>query len=110
MTPFYAILRAVPDKLLGVVSMFAAVLILCFLPWLDRSPVKSIRYRGLIYKVMLGLFVVSFLTLGYLGLMPPTPGRVLVARLCSLMYFAFFVLMPWYTKIDKTKPVPERVT
>ncbi len=109
MTPFYAILRAIPDKLSGVVAMFSAVLILCFLPWLDRSPVKSIRYRGPIYKVMLGLFVISFLTLGYLGLMQPTPGRVLVARICSTLYFAFFLLMPIYTKIDKTKPVPERV-
>jgi ubiquinol-cytochrome c reductase cytochrome b subunit len=109
MTPFYAILRAVPDKLMGVIAMFAAVLILCFLPWLDRSPVKSIRYRGPIYKVMLALFVISFLTLGYLGLMQPTPGRVLVARICSTLYFVFFLAMPFYTKIDKTKPVPERV-
>ncbi|MGE4349552.1 MAG: cytochrome bc complex cytochrome b subunit [Candidatus Berkiella sp.] len=110
MTPYYAILRAIPDKLLGVCAMFAAVLVFCFLPWLDRSPVKSIRYRGGLYKGMLALFVVSFLSLGYLGLVPPTPLRTIAAQLFSVAYFAFFVLMPIYTKLDKTKPVPERVT
>lgn len=110
MTPYYAILRAIPDKLLGVCAMFAAVLVFCFLPWLDRSPVKSIRYRGGLYKSMLTMFVVSFLSLGYLGLVPPTPLRTIAAQLFSIAYFAFFVLMPIYTKLDKTKPVPERVT
>ncbi|MCS5709208.1 cytochrome bc complex cytochrome b subunit [Candidatus Berkiella cookevillensis] len=110
MTPYYAILRAIPDKLLGVCAMFAAVLVFCFLPWLDRSPVKSIRYRGGLYKGMLALFVISFLSLGYLGLVPPTPLRTIAAQLFSIAYFAFFVLMPIYTKLDKTKPVPERVT
>lgn len=110
MTPYYAILRAIPDKLLGVCAMFAAVLVFCFLPWLDRSPVKSIRYRGGLYKGMLALFVISFLSLGYLGLVPPTPLRTIAAQLFSVAYFAFFVLMPIYTKLDKTKPVPERVT
>ncbi len=109
-TPYYAILRAVPDKLGGVIAMGAAIVVLFFLPWLDRSPVKSIRYRGLIYKVALGLFVVSFLILGYLGALPPSPGRTTLSQICSLIYFAFFLLMPFYTKIDKTKPVPERVT
>ena len=110
MTPFYAILRAVPDKLGGVIAMFAAVLIIFFLPWLDRSPVKSIRYRGPICKFMLVLFVISFVGLGYLGLKPPSAGRMLAAQGFSVFYFAFFLLMPIYTKIDKTKPVPQRVT
>lgn len=110
MTPYYAILRAIPDKLLGVCAMFAAVLIYFFLPWLDRSPVRSIRYKGPIFRAMLILFVVSFLSLGYLGLVPPTPVRTIAAQLFSVIYFAFFLLMPIYTKIDKTKPVPDRVT
>lgn len=110
MTPYYAILRAIPHKLSGVIAMFASVLIIFFLPWLDRSPVKSIRYRGPICKIMLALFVISFITLGYLGLKPPTPARVLLAQICSVIYFAFFLLMPIYTKLDSTKPVPERLT
>jgi ubiquinol-cytochrome c reductase cytochrome b subunit len=110
MTPYYAILRAVPDKLLGVVAMFAAVLIFAFLPWLDRSPVKSIRYKGMLYKSMLGVFVVSFVALGYLGLVPPTPVKTVLAQIFSFLYFAFFLTMPIYSKLDKTKPVPDRVT
>lgn len=110
MTPFYAILRAVPDKLGGVVSMLGAVLILGFLPWLDRSPVKSIRYRGPIYKTLLTLFVICFITLGYLGLNQPTDTTKIVAQVCTIYYFAFFLLMPIYSKMDKCKPVPERVT
>ncbi len=109
-TPFYAILRAIPDKLFGVIAMFAAVIVLFFLPWLDRSPVKSIRYRGILYKSALAVFVVSFIALGYLGTQSPTPVLVLLAQLFSLLYFAFFVFMPVYTKLDKTKQVPERVT
>ncbi|RMG28649.1 MAG: cytochrome bc complex cytochrome b subunit [Gammaproteobacteria bacterium] len=113
-TPYYAILRAVPSMagsaFPGVAAMAVSVGILFFLPWLDRSPVKSIRYRGPIYKTALGLFVIAFLTLGYLGTLPPTPGRTLVARICATYYFAFFFLMPIYTKIDPVKPVPERVT
>ena len=80
------------------------------LPWLDRGKVRSIRYRGWIYKTALSIFVVSFLILGYLGLLPPTPGRTAVAQVCTILYFLFFLLMPFYTKWDKTKPVPERVT
>jgi len=110
MTPFYAILRAIPDKLGGVIAMFGAVLIPCFLPWLDRGLVRSIRYRGNLYKLMLVLFVISFVSLGYLGLKPPTPMRMIAAQVFSVLYFAFFLLMPIYTKLDKTKPVPERVT
>ncbi len=109
-TPFYAILRAVPDKFFGVVAMGAAIVFLFFLPWLDRSPVKSIRYRGPLFKLALGSFVVSFLILGWLGTQPATPVLTNLARLFTLVYFAFFILMPWYTKVDKTKPVPERVT
>ena len=109
-TPFYAILRAVPDKFLGVVAMGAAIFMLFLLPWLDRSPVKSIRYRGGIYKLALGIFVIAFVILGYVGTQHPTPTLTIVGQVCSVLYFLFFLLMPWYTKIDKTKPVPERVT
>ena len=109
-TPFYAILRAVPDKLFGVIFMGAGVVILFFLPWLDRSPVKSIRYRGWVFKGFLGMFVISFLALGYLGLNPATKINTNLSRLFTTLYFLFFILMPWYTKWDKTKPVPERVT
>jgi len=108
-TPFYAILRAVPDKLLGVVLMGAAVLLPLFLPWLDRCKVRSIRYRGAIYKGALAAFVVSFLVLGYLGVQPATGLYTILARIFTAMYFAFFLLMPFYTKMEKTKPVPERV-
>jgi len=109
-TPFYAMLRAVPDKLLGVVFMGCAVLFPFFLPWLDRCRVKSIRYRSWIYKTALGVFAVSFLSLGYLGLQTPTPPVVFFCRLFTILYFAFFVLMPFYSRIEKTKPVPTRVT
>src|SRR5512139_2395479 len=113
-TPFYAMLRAVPaflgTQFWGVLVMGAAVLIMFALPWLDRSKVKSIRYRGPIYKVMLALFVVSFVGLGYLGLQPSTPVMTMIAQVLSVIYFLFFLLMPWYTSIDKTKPEPERVT
>lgn len=109
-TPFYAILRAVPDKLWGAILMGASVMLPMFLPWLDRSRVKSIRYRGWIYKLALALFVVSFLALGYLGTQPAETIYVLLARTFAFIYFGFFLLMPYYTTIDKTKPVPDRVT
>lgn len=109
-TPFYAILRAVPDKLLGVVAMGAAVMVLFLLPWLDRNPVKSIRYRGGLYKAILGIFIISFLALGWLGMQNPTPTLTWLARIFSTIYFAFFIFMPFYSRLDKTKPVPERVT
>jgi len=80
-----------------------------FLPWLDRARVKSIRYRGWIYKSALSVFVVTFFVLGWLGTQPADPIYVLAARIFSVIYFAFFILMPYYTTIDKTKPVPERV-
>ncbi len=109
-TPFYAILRAIPDKLFGVIGMGAGVVIFFFLPWLDRSPVKSIRYRGGLYKAFLGIFVISFVALGYLGLNAATTTNTWLSRLFSVLYFMFFLLMPWYSKADKTKPVPDRVT
>lgn len=128
-TPYYSILRAVPplfnSQFPGVVAMGAAVMVFAALPWLDKSPVKSIRYRGAQYKGWLAAFVVSFLILGYLGTEPsnvwgqfgtnvPLLGgadrATVVARVLTVVYFLFFALMPWYTKRDKTKPVPERVT
>ncbi len=108
-TPFYAILRAVPSKLWGAILMAAAVLLPVFLPWLDRARVRSIRYRGWMYKSALTVFVISFLTLGWLGTMPAEGLYVMLARIFSALYFAFFLLMPYYTMIDKTKPVPDRV-
>ncbi|MDC9725373.1 MAG: cytochrome bc complex cytochrome b subunit [Gammaproteobacteria bacterium] len=109
-TPFYAILRAVPDKLMGVMAMGGAQGLLFLLPWLDRSPVKSWRYRGPYFRVALTLFIISFLALGYLGTQPATTLYTNLARVFSVIYFAFFILMPFYTSIDKDKPVPERVT
>jgi ubiquinol-cytochrome c reductase cytochrome b subunit len=113
-TPYYAMLRAVPSFLgtqfWGVLVMGAAVVVFVFLPWLDKSKVKSIRYRGWLYKSFLAAFAVSFVVLGYLGMQQPTPASTLVARIFTVVYFAFFLLMPWYTRIDATKPVPERVT
>jgi ubiquinol-cytochrome c reductase cytochrome b subunit len=109
-TPFYSVLRAVPDKFWGFIAFAASVAIPFLLPWLDRSPVRSWRYRGTITKVMLVLFVSSFIILGVLGVWAPTDGRTLLARICSVIYFAFFLLMPIWTSFDRTKPVPERVT
>ncbi len=115
-TPFYSILRAVTyplfgldAKFWGVVAMGASVVIIAFLPWLDRSPVKSIRYKGPIFKIALAIFLICFFILGYLGVLAPTPGRTLVSQICSVLYFAFFLLMPWYSKLDPCKPEPERV-
>ena len=109
-TPYYAILRAVPDKLGGAIAMGLAVLLPLFLPWLDRSKVKSIRYRGWIYKFALTTFVISFISLGVLGVLPADGIYVSMARFFSVLYFAFFILMPYFSMIDKTKPVPDRVT
>ncbi len=122
-TPFYSILRAVTyplfgvdAKLWGVICMGLSIGLFFVLPWLDRSPVKSIRYRGWMYKTALTLFVLSFLILGYLGLKHPQDTDLVLfsnlawAQVFSFVYFGFFVLMPWYTKWDKTKPEPDRVT
>jgi ubiquinol-cytochrome c reductase cytochrome b subunit len=109
-TPFYAILRAVPDKFLGVVAMGAAIAILFVLPWLDRNPVRSIRYRSAAYKFILALFVISFVALGWLGMQPATPVLTMFAQIFSIIYFGFFVALYFISKNEKTKPVPERVT
>ena len=113
-TPYYAILRAVPpmfgSQFPGVAAMGVAVLIFFALPWLDKSPVKSIRYRGPRFKIALALFVIAFVGLGILGILPASPLYTWIARGLSVIYFAFFFLMPWYTGTDTCKPVPERVT
>jgi ubiquinol-cytochrome c reductase cytochrome b subunit len=125
-TPYYSILRAVPPVLNsqfpGVAAMGLSVMVFALLPWIDKSPVKSIRYRGKLYKGWLAAFVVSFLVLGYLGTEPSNlwgqfgewaggaDRATVVARIFTAIYFLFFLLMPWYTARDKTKPVPERVT
>jgi ubiquinol-cytochrome c reductase cytochrome b subunit len=109
-TPFYAILRAVPDQQLGALCMALSLVFFLFMPWLDRSPVRSTRYRGWIWKTALTLFVISFCALGYLGLEPPSPLYTVLARVFSVIYFAFFILMPFYTRIDPVKPVPDRLT
>lgn len=107
---FYAILRAIPNKLMGVIGMFAAVLIMFALPWLDRSPVKSIRHKGWMFKTALALFTIAFVLLCYFGMQPPTAEGTLISRIGTFIYFGFFLLMPIYSKLDKTTPVPERVT
>ena len=109
-TPFYAILRAIPDKLGGVLAMGLAIFVLFLMPWLDRCKVKSIRYRSLTYKILLTSFVISFIGLGYIGMMAPTPILTILGRLFTLVYFGFFVLLYLTSKNEKTKPVPERVT
>jgi ubiquinol-cytochrome c reductase cytochrome b subunit len=109
-TPFYAILRAVPDKFGGVLGMGAAIVVLFLLPWLDRSSVRSTRYKGTYWRVALTVFVISFVALGYLGTQPATPTATLFARIFTVLYFAFFLLMPWYSSRDTVKAVPDRVT
>lgn len=110
MTPFYAILRAVPNKFLGLTAMAAAIALMFVLPWLDRSPVRSIRYKGLLSKIAIAVFVVSFVGLGYIGIHPVSALRTAMAQIFAVGYFAFFLLMPFYTRFEKTKPVPERLT
>lgn len=97
-------------KFWGVVLMGLGIGLFLFLPWLDRAPVKSIRYRGWMFKLALAIFVLSFLILGYLGTQPASGIKVVVAQVCTILYLLFFLLMPWYTTFDKTKPEPERVT
>jgi len=109
-TPFYAILRAVDNKVLGAALMAASVMLPCFLPWLDRCRVKSVRYRSWIYKTALTLFVISFLALGYVGMQEATALYKTLAQIFAGIYFAFFVLMPYYSSMERTKPVPSRVT
>jgi ubiquinol-cytochrome c reductase cytochrome b subunit len=109
-TPYYAMLRAVPDQRLGALLMLFAVSAFLFLPWLDGSPVKSIRYKGWMSRTALAVFTVSFVALGYLGLQPAEGLYVVLARIFTIFYFLFFLLMPFYTRLDPVKPVPERVT
>jgi len=116
-TPFYAMLRAATFPLFGLdakfwgfVVMAGAIVVPAMLPWLDRSPVKSIRYKGAISKFMLAIFIVSFFILGYLGTIPPSGPATALAQVCTVLYFAYFMLMPWYTRVEKTKPAPDRVT
>jgi ubiquinol-cytochrome c reductase cytochrome b subunit len=108
-TPFYAILRAIPDKLTGVIAMFASIAVLFVLPWIDRGKVKSVRYRSTAFKLLLVMLVISFLGLGYLGALPATETRTMFARVFSLGYFGFFLGLWWISKNEVTKPVPERV-
>jgi ubiquinol-cytochrome c reductase cytochrome b subunit len=107
---FYAILRAVPDKMFGVMAMAGAIAVLFVLPWLDRSPVKSWRYKGWISKIYLVVFGLNFILLTWLGTQPTTALLTTIAQIASVIYFGFFIGMPFYTRIEKTKPVPERVT
>lgn len=109
-TPFYSILRAIPSKLGGVMAMGASIVVLFLLPWLDRCPVKSIRYRSPLFKIALTFFVVSFLGLGVLGTKPVTETFTLMARVFSVIYFSFFLLLPIFSSVEITKPVPERLT
>jgi len=97
-------------KFWGVVLMGVSVLILAGLPWLDHSPVKSIRYRPSWHKYIYLLFGIAFLVLGYLGVQPPTPAGTLAAQICTFIYFGFFLLMPWWSAMGNFKPVPSRVT
>jgi ubiquinol-cytochrome c reductase cytochrome b subunit len=107
--PGMKVLAGFDAKFWGVVMMGAGVLILFFLPWLDHSPVKSIRYRPSWHKYVYGGFVVTFLVLGWLGVEPVSPGKTLLAQIGTIYYFAFFLLMPWWSRLGESKPVPERV-
>ena len=115
-TPFYSMLRAatfpflgLDAKFWGLVVMGGAIVLPAVLPWLDRSKVKSIRYKGMASKSFLAIFVVAFFVLGYLGVQHPTPLKTFLAQICTAIYFAYFLLMPWYTSVERTKPVPERI-
>ena len=115
-TPFYAMLRAatfplfgLSAKFWGLVVMAVAIVIPAILPWLDRGKVRSIRYKGLLSKLMLAMLVVSFIVLGYLGTIPPSPTATALAQVFTVLYFAYFLLMPWYSRVDRTRPVPDRI-
>ncbi len=110
MAPFYSVLRAIPNKLAGVSISGAAIAVLFVLPWLDRSKVRSIRYRGNWSKAMLTIFIVSFVGLGYLGTRGLSDLNIILARIFTVGYFLFFIAMPFYTRYEKTKPLPERLT
>ncbi|MFZ2620322.1 MAG: cytochrome b/b6 [Alphaproteobacteria bacterium] len=106
--PFYAILRAIPIKELGVVAMFASILILFALPWLDRSPVRSAAYRP-IYKQMFWIFIINAFVLGWVGGKPPEGAYVIISRAATAIYFAFFLLLPLVSRFEKTKPLPKEI-
>ncbi len=108
-TPFYAILRAIPDKLTGVIAMFGSIAVLFLMPWIDRGKVKSIRYRSSAFKGLMVMLVISFIGLGYLGALPLTDTRTLFARIFTIGYFGFFLGLWWISKNEATRPVPERV-
>ena len=105
-----AMMFAIDAKFWGVVVMGGAVIILFFLPWLDYSPVKSIRYRPEWHKYLYGIFVINFAVLGYLGIQPPSAIGERVSQIGTLFYFGFFILMPWWSRIGEPKPVPSRIT
>jgi ubiquinol-cytochrome c reductase cytochrome b subunit len=105
-----AMMLSIDAKFWGVVAMGGAVIILFFLPWLDHSPVKSIRYRPSWHKYLYGIFVINFVVLAYLGVQPPSPIGERVSQVGTLFYFGFFLLMPWWSRLGETKPVPDRVT
>ena len=109
-TPFYSMLRAVPDKLGGFIVMAAAIAILYVLPWLDRSPVRSIRYKGTFSRVALLMLAAVFIILGYLGVKAPTEGRTILTQICTALYFSYFIGIYFWTKIETTKPEPDRIT
>jgi ubiquinol-cytochrome c reductase cytochrome b subunit len=109
-TPFYAILKAVPNPFGGMVTMFASIILLALLPWVDRGTVRSWRYRCGLHKWNLIVFAFVFVVLGYLGATPATPFKETMAKVFTIMYFAFFVLLWIYSKNEKTKPLPERIT
>lgn len=109
-TPFYAILRAIPDQLIGAIAMFAAIILLALLPWLDRCKVRSIRYRSGWHKLNLVNFVISFIVLGVLGALPATPEYTMIARVAMTTYFLYFVFLYVYSKNEKTKPLPVRLS
>ena len=110
MTPFYAMLRAVPDKLLGVIVMASAVGILWFMPWLDKSPVRSMRYKERCSRIALAGLVISFIFLGYLGTVGISPLKQILARVFTVVYFAYFIFMPFYSRFDSYVSVPDRIT
>lgn len=109
-TPFYAILAAIPEKLLGAIAMFGAILALALLPWIDRGKVRSIRYRSTFHKLNMANFIISFVALGILGTLEPVGINVVLSRTFSFTYFSFFALLWYYSKNENTKPLPERVT
>jgi ubiquinol-cytochrome c reductase cytochrome b subunit len=109
-TPFYSMLRAVPDPLGGFITMAGAIAILFVLPWLDRSPVRSMRYKGVVSRVAILIFVACFIILGYLGVKSPTPARGLLTQICTVLYFAYFIGMFFWTRLERTKPEPDRIT